>query len=71
MRKRAMKDSGWDGLRGTVQRCGSCGRATIHLAARGGVAVCSECGYNPAFEAFVEEPEPQVVRLPEQRRERW
>jgi hypothetical protein len=71
MFKRQMKDSGWDGLRGTVQRCGSCSRPTIHLAAQGGVAVCSECGYNPAFDSFAEEPAPKVVRFPERRRERW
>lgn len=58
------KDSGWSGLRGTVQQCGSCRRPTIHLTAHGGVAVCSECGYNPAFDEIEEPRDRKIVHLP-------
>jgi transcription elongation factor Elf1 len=69
MQQQFVKDSGWQNLRGTVERCGSCGRSTVHLTARGGVAVCGQCGYSPAFEQFEEEREPErddswIVHLP-------
>jgi hypothetical protein len=49
-----LKDSGWDGLRGTVERCDDCETPTIHLAAPSGVPVCSLCGYNPIFDALTD-----------------
>jgi uncharacterized protein (DUF983 family) len=58
-----VKDSGWQGLRGTVQRCGACSKATVHFAARGGVPVCSECGYNPAFDRIADDSDTRVTRF--------
>ncbi|MFO7167626.1 MAG: hypothetical protein DIU80_006315 [Chloroflexota bacterium] len=62
--KHLFKNSGWNGLRGTVQRCDECRRSTIHLAAQGGVPVCSECGYSPAFAAFDDQPAQRIIRFP-------
>jgi hypothetical protein len=56
-----LKDSGLDGLRGTVERCDDCETATIHLAAPGGVAVCSVCGYNPAFDDFADDDSDEAL----------
>jgi len=50
-----LKDSGWDGLRGTVEGCDDCETSTIHLTAPGGVSVCSNCGYNSLLDELSEE----------------
>jgi hypothetical protein len=50
-----VKDSGWDDLRGTVEQCDDCENPTIHLAAPGGVPVCSMCGYNPLLDELMDE----------------
>jgi hypothetical protein len=50
-----LKDSGLDGLRGTVERCDDCETPTIHLAAPSGVPVCSLCGYNPVFDDIADD----------------
>ena len=52
-----LKDSGWDGLRVTVEGCDDCEGSTIHLTAPGGVAVCSLCGYNPLLAELADEDE--------------
>ena len=50
-----LKDSGFDGLRGTVERCDDCESSTVHLAAPSGVAVCTLCGYNPVFDEITDD----------------
>jgi hypothetical protein len=50
-----LKDSGLDGMRGTVEMCDDCDRPTVHLAAPGGVPICGTCGYNPIFDAVEDE----------------
>lgn len=49
-----LKDSGWDGMRGSVEGCDDCGTPTIHLTAPGGVSVCGDCGYNPMLDALTD-----------------
>jgi ribosomal protein L37AE/L43A len=56
-----VKDSGWDGLRGSVERCDDCERPTVHLAAPQGVPVCGDCGYSPAFESIEDEADSEVI----------
>jgi hypothetical protein len=41
-----LKDSGLDGVKGTIQYCADCGKPTVHYRAPGGWPICSTCGYN-------------------------
>ena len=50
-----LKDSGWDGMRATVEACDDCDGPTIHLSVTDGVPICSLCGYNPLFDDLVDD----------------
>jgi hypothetical protein len=39
-----LKDCGLEGLKGTVQRCAECGRATVHFHRPASWPACGVCG---------------------------
>lgn len=40
------KDSGLDGLKGSIQYCPDCRRSTAHYRTPDGWPICYACGYN-------------------------
>lgn len=61
-----LKDSGLDGLKGSVQYCPDCGRPTVHYRIPGGLSICNACGYNAELAADCaqqQEPARQPTRL--------
>jgi len=49
------KDSGLEGLKGSIQYCADCGKPTIHYRAQHGWAICYACGFNPDLERLAAE----------------
>ncbi len=64
--RRLFKDSGLDGLKGSVQYCADCGQPTVHYRASEGWPVCGSCGYNADVVAMAEDCDnsERVLRIP-------
>ncbi|NWG19551.1 MAG: hypothetical protein HXY39_04410 [Chloroflexi bacterium] len=57
-----MKDSGLNGLKGSVQYCPDCGRPTVHYRVPGGLPICNACGYNADLANYCAQQQ-QPIRL--------
>ena len=56
-----LRDSGLDGLRGSVEMCDDCDCPTVHLTAPGGVPICGQCGHNPIFDTIDDDDDYEFV----------
>ncbi|HMO58633.1 MAG TPA: hypothetical protein PKA05_12485 [Roseiflexaceae bacterium] len=57
-----LKESGLDGLKGSIQYCADCGKPTVHYRVHQGWPICHACGYNQELERMAAEADTKTWR---------